>query len=115
MGYINYKTKYHKYKTKYLNFIKQNGARQIGGEGEIPIAVVYTHGDRMKCLLNEISTIKLGEEKFSPCSIVLLKLRKRNPYVELKDKTGKVYGKELIPSSSTELIFGLIYGGEKSC
>ena len=115
MGYIDYKTKYHKYKTKYLNFIKQNSARQIGGvEGEIPIAVVCTHGDRMKCLLNEITTIELGEEKFSPCSIVLLKLRKRNPYVNLKDDKGKVYGTKLEPSSSTELIFGYIYGGEKN-
>ena len=32
MGYIDYKTKYHKYKTKYLNFIKQNSARQFFSE-----------------------------------------------------------------------------------
>jgi hypothetical protein len=115
MSYIDYKTKYHKYKTKYLNFIKQNSARQIGGEGEIPIAVVCTHGDRMKCILNEITTIELGEEKFSPCSIVLLKLRKRNLPTELKDEeTGKVNVTKLEPSSSTELIFGYIYGGEKN-
>lgn len=110
MSYIDYKTKYHKYKTKYLNFIKQNGAMQMD---DIPIAVVCTHGDRMKCLINEITTIELGEEKFSPCSIVLLKLRKHNLPTELKDDKGKVFGTTLESSSSAELIFGFIYGGEK--
>ena len=68
----------------------------------------------MKCLLNEITTIELGEEKFSSCSIILLKLRKRNLPTELKDDKGKVFGTTLESSSSAELIFGYIYGGERT-
>jgi hypothetical protein len=115
MSYIDFKTKYHKYKTKYLNFIKQNAAKQIGGnENDIPIAVVCTHGDRMKCLINELTTFETVEGIFGPCSIVLLKLRKRNLPVELKDDTGKVYGTKLESSSSAKLIFGWIHGAEKN-
>lgn len=79
MSYIDYKTKYHKYKTKYLNFIKQNGAMQMD---DIPIAVVCTSQNRIICLLREIapnfthSNIADGVMWFGNCSITLLKLRK---------------------------------------
>jgi broad specificity phosphatase PhoE len=97
MSYIDYKTKYHKYKTKYLNFIKQNSAMQIGGEGEIPIAVVCTHGDIIKCLLKELTGVELlKSEIFSPCSIVLLKLRKSETETDLNSSAELKYGNTII-------------------
>ena len=66
---MNYKDKYIKYKTKYLNFTKQ-----YAGSGIItPVVLLCSHQGRIACLIHDI-TGKILDKNLQNCSIVKLSI-----------------------------------------
>ena len=78
MSNIDYQNKYIKYKTKYLDIIKQ-----FGGKFTSIIIFLCTHGKTIRYLLDNLEIISATTYKLKNCAILRLEINKNNITIEL--------------------------------
>ena len=78
MSNIDYQNKYIKYKTKYLDIIKQ-----FGGKFTPIIIFLCTHGKTIRYLLNNLGIISSNIYKLKNCAILRIEIDKNNITIEL--------------------------------
>jgi broad specificity phosphatase PhoE len=100
MNNIDYKTKYIKYKIKYLDFIKQYAGVPLPQQTIVSplsqqtiVMVICSHSARLRCLLNSLGITSAIECRFKNCAILKFEIDNTNITISLVYE-GEVEGED---------------------